>query len=64
MEELPQVGGDTAQSIIFILDNNLIGCSVSRLMLKFGKSEFGFLPRTFILPTDTKLLRKVSKTEN
>lgn len=30
-----------------------------RLMLKFGKSEFGFLPRTFCLPADTKLLRKV-----
>jgi len=30
-----------------------------KLMLKFGKSEFGFLPRTFCLPTDVKLLRKV-----
>jgi len=30
-----------------------------RLMLKFGKSEFGFLPRTFVLPADTKLLKKV-----
>merc|ERR1719228_2148038 len=30
-----------------------------RLMLKHGKNEFGFLPRTFCLPADTKLLRKV-----
>lgn len=30
-----------------------------RLMLKHGKAEFGFLPRTFCLPADTKLLRKV-----
>jgi len=30
-----------------------------RLMLKHGKTEFGFLPRTFCLPADTKLLRKV-----
>jgi len=30
-----------------------------KLMLKHGKSEFGFLPRTFCLPADTKLLRKV-----
>jgi len=30
-----------------------------KLMLKFGKSEFGFLPRTFVLPADTKLLKKV-----
>merc|ERR1719397_2390051 len=29
-----------------------------RLMLKHGKTEFGFLPRTFCLPADTKLLRK------
>ena len=28
-------------------------------MLKHGKSEFNFLPRTFCLPADTKLLRKV-----
>jgi len=30
-----------------------------RLMMKHGKTEFGFLPRTFCLPADTKLLRKV-----
>jgi len=30
-----------------------------RLMIKHGKTEFGFLPRTFCLPADTKLLRKV-----
>jgi len=30
-----------------------------RLMLKHGKAEFGFLPRTFVLPADTKLLKKV-----
>ena len=30
-----------------------------KLMLKHGKSEFNFLPRTFCLPADTKLLRKV-----
>jgi tubulin polyglutamylase TTLL4 len=30
-----------------------------KLRLKFGKEEFSFLPRTFCLPADTKLLRKV-----
>ena len=30
-----------------------------RLRLKFGKEEFSFLPRTFCLPADTKLLRRV-----
>merc|ERR1719228_1082751 len=30
-----------------------------RLMLKHGRTEFNFLPRTFCLPADTKLLRKV-----
>jgi len=30
-----------------------------RLMLKHGKAEFGFLPRTFVLPGDAKLLKKV-----
>ncbi|XP_014250184.1 tubulin polyglutamylase TTLL4-like isoform X1 [Cimex lectularius] len=29
-----------------------------RLMSKFGKKEFGFIPRTFILPQDMKLLRQ------
>ncbi len=28
-------------------------------MLKHGKAEFGFLPRTFVLPGDAKLLKKV-----
>lgn len=30
-----------------------------RLMLKHGKHEFGFMPRTFVLPGDNKLLKKV-----
>lgn len=30
-----------------------------KLRLKFGKDEFSFLPRTFCLPADTKLLKKV-----
>ena len=30
-----------------------------KLRLKFGKTEFSFLPRTFCLPADTKLLKKV-----
>ena len=30
-----------------------------RLRLKFGKEEFSFLPRTFLLPSETKLLRRV-----
>jgi len=28
-----------------------------RLMAKFGKKEFGFIPRTYVLPQDNKLLR-------
>ncbi|KAK6627894.1 hypothetical protein RUM44_010376 [Polyplax serrata] len=28
-----------------------------RLMVKFGKKEFGFIPKTYILPHDRKLLR-------
>lgn len=28
-----------------------------RLMTKFGKKEFGFIPRTYVLPQDSKLLR-------
>ncbi|KAL0275035.1 UNVERIFIED_CONTAM: hypothetical protein PYX00_003025 [Menopon gallinae] len=28
-----------------------------RLMVKFGKKEFGFIPKTYILPQDSKLLR-------
>ena len=30
-----------------------------RLRLRFGKDEFSFLPRTFLLPSETKLLRRV-----
>ena len=30
-----------------------------KLRLKHGKEEFSFLPRTFCLPADTKLLKKV-----
>ena len=30
-----------------------------RLRLKFGKEEFSFLPRTFLLPSESKLLRRV-----
>ena len=30
-----------------------------KLRMKFGKDEFSFLPRTFCLPSDTKLLKKV-----
>ena len=30
-----------------------------RLRLKFGREEFSFLPRTFLLPAETRLLRKV-----
>ncbi|XP_023707148.1 tubulin polyglutamylase TTLL4 isoform X2 [Cryptotermes secundus] len=29
-----------------------------RLMTKFGKKEFGFIPRTYVLPQDSKLLRQ------
>ncbi|XP_021928844.1 tubulin polyglutamylase TTLL4-like isoform X2 [Zootermopsis nevadensis] len=29
-----------------------------RLMTKFGKKEFGFIPRTYVLPQDNKLLRQ------
>jgi tubulin polyglutamylase TTLL4 len=28
-------------------------------MTKFGKKEFGFIPRTYVLPQDSKLLRQV-----
>jgi len=30
-----------------------------RLRLKFGREEFSFLPRTFLLPAETKLLKRV-----
>ncbi|GLG94629.1 Tubulin polyglutamylase TTLL4 [Gryllus bimaculatus] len=29
-----------------------------RLMTKFGRKEFGFIPRTYVLPQDSKLLRQ------
>ena len=34
-----------------------------RLLLKYGEEEFDFLPRTFCLPADDKLLRKVKSYE-
>lgn len=32
--------------------------NVSRMQMRFGKKEFNFLPQSFILPQDVKLLRK------
>ncbi|XP_013919982.1 PREDICTED: tubulin polyglutamylase TTLL4 [Thamnophis sirtalis] len=32
--------------------------NVSKMQLRFGKKEFNFLPQSFILPQDIKLLRK------
>ncbi|CAN9498588.1 unnamed protein product [Ophioblennius macclurei] len=32
--------------------------NLSKMQLRFGKQEFGFFPRTFVLPQDIKLLRK------
>uniref|UniRef100_A0A1A7XK55 Tubulin tyrosine ligase-like family, member 4 n=1 Tax=Iconisemion striatum TaxID=60296 RepID=A0A1A7XK55_9TELE len=32
--------------------------NLSKMQLRFGKKEFSFLPRTFILPQDIKLLRR------
>ncbi|XP_063243169.1 tubulin monoglutamylase TTLL4-like isoform X3 [Bacillus rossius redtenbacheri] len=32
--------------------------NLHRLMAKFGKKEFGFIPHTYILPQDTKVLRQ------
>ncbi|XP_034417391.1 tubulin polyglutamylase TTLL4 [Cyclopterus lumpus] len=32
--------------------------NLSKMQLCFGKREFGFFPRTFVLPQDIKLLRK------
>ncbi|KAK5606890.1 Tubulin polyglutamylase ttll4 [Crenichthys baileyi] len=32
--------------------------NLSKMQLRFGKQEFNFFPRTFILPQDIKLLRK------
>uniref|UniRef100_A0A146MB87 Tubulin polyglutamylase TTLL4 n=2 Tax=Lygus hesperus TaxID=30085 RepID=A0A146MB87_LYGHE len=33
--------------------------NIYKLMSKFGKKEFGFLPRTYVLPQDGKALRQV-----
>ncbi|TRY60801.1 hypothetical protein DNTS_033091 [Danionella cerebrum] len=33
--------------------------NLSKMQARFGKREFGFFPRSFILPQDIKLLRKV-----
>ncbi|KAL6100435.1 ttll4 [Pungitius sinensis] len=32
--------------------------NLSKMQVRFGKQEFSFFPRTFVLPQDTKLLRK------
>ncbi|XP_037344019.2 tubulin polyglutamylase TTLL4 [Pungitius pungitius] len=32
--------------------------NLSKMQVHFGKQEFSFFPRTFVLPQDTKLLRK------
>ncbi|BES88074.1 tubulin-tyrosine ligase activity [Nesidiocoris tenuis] len=32
--------------------------NIYKFMTKFGKKEFGFLPRTYVLPQDTKILRQ------
>ncbi|XP_026151395.1 tubulin monoglutamylase TTLL4 isoform X2 [Mastacembelus armatus] len=32
--------------------------NLSKMQLRFGKQEFNFFPRTFVLPQDIKLLRK------
>lgn len=32
--------------------------NVHRYMTKFGKDEFGFVPRSYVLPQDTKSLKK------
>ncbi|XP_018585215.2 tubulin monoglutamylase TTLL4 isoform X1 [Scleropages formosus] len=32
--------------------------NLSKMQVRFGKREFGFFPRTFVLPQDIKLLRK------
>ncbi|TNN04444.1 hypothetical protein fugu_001473 [Takifugu bimaculatus] len=32
--------------------------NLSKMQSRFGKQEFGFFPRTFVLPQDIKLLRK------
>ncbi|XP_048862885.1 tubulin polyglutamylase TTLL4 [Brienomyrus brachyistius] len=32
--------------------------NLSKMQVRFGKQEFGFFPRSFVLPQDSKLLRK------
>ncbi|KAI4503125.1 hypothetical protein M0802_002169 [Mischocyttarus mexicanus] len=34
-------------------------CNVSRLIVKYGKREFGFVPRTYLLPQDLRCFRQV-----
>ncbi|XP_068185774.1 tubulin monoglutamylase TTLL4 isoform X2 [Antennarius striatus] len=38
--------------------------NLSKMQVRFGKQEFSFFPRTFILPQDIKLLRKVWEDSN
>ncbi|KAJ1521378.1 hypothetical protein ONE63_003053 [Megalurothrips usitatus] len=35
-----------------------------RLMAKFGKKEFGFIPKTYVLPQDSKMLRAAWERSN
>ncbi|XP_052124662.1 tubulin monoglutamylase TTLL4 isoform X2 [Frankliniella occidentalis] len=35
-----------------------------KLMAKFGKKEFGFIPRTYVLPQDSKMLRAAWERSN
>ncbi|KAK9752749.1 Tubulin-tyrosine ligase family [Popillia japonica] len=38
--------------------------NLQRLMLKFGQREFGFMPQTFVLPQDLKLLKQCWEHKN
>ena len=33
--------------------------NLSKMQLRFGRKEFGFIPQTYILPTDMALLKTV-----
>ncbi|KYN42127.1 Tubulin polyglutamylase TTLL4 [Trachymyrmex septentrionalis] len=33
--------------------------NLSRMMMKYGKREFGFVPRTYVLPQDMRMFRQV-----
>jgi len=33
--------------------------NLSRMMMKYGKREFGFVPRTYVLPQDMRIFRQV-----